>query len=309
MGLRALRAAETALRADTAAKAPVAGAPAEDSPARIARDRVRTVPGARRADAGAPAKSPELVLLASIHALATEGMEHDSAERPPSRYGRSHLLDNGESVVDYDFESAIEDLRGRLERIARAAAGSAEERLAAIHRTASDALGRPGFDAAQTEADKLARYAEHATALLDIGRRSDLPAPDQVIETLCRQVADAEQAVESVTSRREPLRKEFVEAQTAARAVPFWKKCLGFGLLQAKWYERKAARLAETLAGIEDLERAAREVLGAAKGMQDGATASWKLADAEQLAKHAALIGAQLTSVAHRAMAAAADAL
>lgn len=312
MGLVAMRAAETTLRAD-AAKTAQAGPAARqtgDRAGALSCDRLgadfKAAPPAA-GDGARPARSPELVLLASVHALATEGMEHDSSEWPPSRFATRHLLDGGQSFVDYDFQGAISDLRGRLERIARATSGSGHERLVGIHGAAARALAAPGWDPGLTEAEKLVRYKELAAAILDVGRASDLPAPDQVIETLCRQVSDAEQAVASVAARREPLRKRFLEAQAAAGAVPLWKKCLGFGFLQAMWYQRTAARLADQLSRIEGLERDAHEALDTARGVREGATRDWKLADAEQLARHAASIGAQVTSVAHRAMAAVAD--
>lgn len=306
MGLRALRAAEATLMAD-AAKAPAARQP-EDKPARIGHDKVFVGPKAVTQGPGAvvtPGKSPELVLLASIHAVATDGLEHDSAERPPSRFGTQHPLDNGEVVVDYDFKEAIDDLRGRLDRVAKAVAGSGHERLKGIHAAAATALAQPGFDPQLTEAEKLIRYKAHAAAVLEIGQKSDLPAPEHVIQTLCRQVADAEKAIAAISAKREPLRKQFLEAQAIAGAVPLWKKCLGYGLVQSWWNNRKATQLSGQLALIEGLERDAQKVLETARGVQNGPATTWKLTDAEHLAKHASAIGAEVTTVAQRAMTAA----
>ncbi len=313
MGLRTLSAAEATLRGN-AAKAQATNRadtnPADGKPIRPGRDRVALEPKAASSGPKAPelpGKSPELVLLASIHSVATEGLEHDSHERPPSRFGSRHPLDGGEVVIDYDFKAAIDELRGKLERISKAAGASGHERLKSIHDSACDALAKPGWDARLTEAEKLQRYREHAGTVLAIGGKSDLPQPEQVLELLDRQVSDVRKAIESVAAKREPLRQELLSARAAADAVAIWKKCLGYGLVQTWWNNRKATQLTQQLALIEGLERDAKSVQEGARGLQKGTAQAWKLADAELLAQHASAIGAQATSVAHRAFTVAAQ--
>ncbi|HEY9723370.1 MAG TPA: hypothetical protein V6D47_15270 [Oscillatoriaceae cyanobacterium] len=256
--------------------------------------------------AKAPGDAPTLADvndMQHVHEITGQALTWGGPEYPGYQYQTTKYDSNNQPYTSYNWGSAIQDIRARLDSVSTITEGSNDSASRSIHQIANTALEQNNWEYYLDEGTSHSRYIALYTALQNINQISDAPAqPGVTDKNVNDSVNSAEKALNDLkTTLGASSTKAITDAQVnakvsdlrkAASSIPWWHYLLLFGFFQKHGDNSTADRLTQDLATLRSANPDAigQPLPGLAKQAYDINTQSWNaknLNDASTLQQNA----------------------